>query len=93
MAFFSEAGESHRNLKTLGIGKESMALHPAMECHARKQLKTWGFSLFCRLRCENSKRYHEENIVKTALPMLSVSLFFAGSLFTVFGKNTHRVFV
>lgn len=26
--------------------------------------------------------------MKTALPMLSVSLFFAGSLFTVFGKNT-----
>ncbi|EFH81029.1 hypothetical protein Krac_1694 [Ktedonobacter racemifer DSM 44963] len=30
--------------------------------------------------------------MKTALPMLSVSLFFPGSLFTVFGKNTRRVF-
>jgi hypothetical protein len=92
MAFFSEAGGSHRNLKMFGIGKESVALHPAMERHARKQLRTWGGSLFCRLRCETSKRYHEENVVKTALPMLSVSLFFAGSLFTVFGKNTRRVF-
>jgi hypothetical protein len=48
--------------------------------------------LFCRLRCETSKRYHEENVVKTALLMLSVSLFFVESLFTVFGKNTRRVF-